>query len=149
MIFLSMIDRHRKKVFLREIRFYLRKNARLGCIEREASRKKSLENHWFWDWRKPELIFRRRRGLLQIVLQRVWGQTAFFSDAEAVCHARIAQMVQTWYHFIAEVNWCEGIDINACPTFKTSGNINAPFQKNVPRHFIHCINRSIIPLFVA
>lgn len=40
MIFLSVVDRHRNKVFLTEIRFRLRKNARLGCSEQEASRKK-------------------------------------------------------------------------------------------------------------
>ena len=58
-------------------------------------------------------------------------------------------MVHSRNQFVAQIDRCEGVDVDARSPFKSGWHIDAPFQKHVPRHFINGIDGSVVPLFVA
>ena len=88
-------------------------------------------------------------ALFRIVLQWIWIDVAFFSDPESADLALFAKLVEPRDKSISKVNGSERVDVNVRSSLEASRDVYPPFDEDTPRHFIHCIDRCVVPFLVA
>jgi len=90
-----------------------------------------------------------RRSLLEVVLQGVRIDAAFFRDAYACNPVLIAELVEAGHEPVAQLYRGERVDVDAGPSFEAGGDVDAPLDEDVPGHLVHRVHGGVIPLFVA